>query len=229
MTPDQLLIHGFLTSEGQKMSKSLGNVVKPEEVLTHFHGNPDPLRFYLSHEIPVGNDGDFSWKNIDAVYDAKLRNQLGNMLNRVLVMLKKEDLSLQILVATDSAAATQRLWEDYAKHLDAFDLHGALQLVTAGVDKMNAAFNDAQPWKLEGKAKTEALSTFAECLRHVALMLLPFIPTSAQKMCAQLNVPYAEKVLDKSFVLTQELKAWNGAKDWKKTGEPSILFAPLEK
>ncbi len=59
-TPDRLLIHGFLTSEGQKMSKTIGNVVSPEEVLAHVKENPDPLRFYLSHEIPVGNDGDFS-------------------------------------------------------------------------------------------------------------------------------------------------------------------------
>jgi methionyl-tRNA synthetase len=228
-TPDRLLIHGFLTSEGQKMSKSLGNVVKPEEVLAHFGGNADPLRFYLSHEVPVGNDGDFSWKRIDEVYTAKLGNQLGNMLNRVLVMLKKENIALSIPGGPDDAKGTEEQWKQYADKLDAFDLSGALQHVTSGVDAMNRAFNDAQPWKLTGDKKIETLSTFAECLRHVALMLLPFVPETAQKMSRQLGLPYSEKMLEKSFVFTKDMMAWNGIKGWKTTGEPSILFPPLEK
>ena len=59
-------------------------------------------------------------------------------------------------------------------------------------------------------------------------MLLPFVPDAAYRMSKQLNVPYAELMLEKTFVLTDELKAWGGAKDWKRVGEPSILFAPLE-
>lgn len=227
--PDQLLIHGFLTSEGQKMSKSLGNVVKPDEVLAHFGGNPDPLRFYLSHEVPVGNDGDFSWKRIDEVYVSKLGNQLGNMLNRVLVMLKKENTDLTIPAATEDAAATKKQWEDFGAKLDAFDLHGALQHVVTGVDAMNRAFNAAEPWKLTGAKKIEALSTFAECLRHVSLMVLPFIPGTAHKMAVQLGLPYADAMLDPAFVLTDALKQWNGVKEWKRVGEPAILFPPLEK
>lgn len=228
-TPDQLLIHGFLTSEGQKMSKSLGNVVKPEEVLAHFHGNPDPLRFYLSAEVPVGNDGDFSWKRIDEVYTSKLGNQLGNMLNRVLVMLKKEGKDLAIPADPESVSETVKQWGAFATKLNAFDVHGAVQQIVLSVDKMNAAFNDAQPWKQEPDKKIVTLSTFAECLRHAALMLLPFIPQTAQNMSRQLGIPYAEDMLEKNFVLTEEMKAWAGIKQWKKTGEPSILFPPLEK
>ncbi len=227
--PDQLLIHGFLTSEGEKMSKSLGNVVKPEEVLAHFGGNPDPLRFYLSAEVPVGNDGDFSWKRIDEVYTSKLGNQLGNMLNRVLVMLKKEAKDLQIPVGKDDLAETLRLWKEFAGAMDSFDLHAAVQQVVTAVDKMNAAFNDAAPWKQEPEKKIVTLSTFAECLRHASLMLLPFIPETARKIAEQLNVPYADKMLEKDFVLTKEMKTWAGVKDWKAVGEPSILFPPLEK
>lgn len=227
--PDQLLIHGFLTSEGQKMSKSLGNVVKPEEVLAHFHGNPDPLRFYLSAEVPVGNDGDFSWKRIDEVYTSKLGNQLGNMLNRVLVMLKKESKDLAVPVGPDDISETTKQWTEFAAKLDAFDVHGAVQQIVTSVDKMNAAFNDAQPWKQEPEKKIVTLSTFAECLRHAALMLLPFIPQTAQNMSRQLGVPYAEDMLEKNFALTNDMKTWGGIKDWKKAGEPSILFPPLEK
>lgn len=229
-TPDKLLIHGFLTSEGQKMSKSLGNVVKPEEVLAHFHGNPDPLRFYLSHEIPVGNDGDFSWKHIDETYDAKLRNQLGNMLNRVLVLLKKDEGVLTISGGHEDATQTEMEWKKYNDAFDQFDVHIALQQVTASVSAMNAAFNESAPWKIKDDVtkRIEVLSNVAECLRHIALMLLPFIPASAQEISRQLGVPYAEEVLKKDFVITKEMRSWGGAKGWKKVGEPSILFAPLE-
>jgi len=227
-TPDQLLIHGFLTSEGQKMSKSLGNVVKPEEVLTHFSGNADPLRFYLSHEVPVGNDGDFSWKRIDEVYDSKLRNQLGNMLNRVLVMLNKEQATLTVPVTDGDKEGAAAFWQTFADSLDSYDVHSAIQGITTGIDTMNANFNTAQPWKLEGAERITVLSTFAELLRQTSLMLLPFMPDTAYRMSKQLNVPYTEQMKDKSFVLTPEMKEWGGCPNWTAVGEASILFPPLE-
>ena len=226
-TPDQLLIHGFLTNEGEKMSKSLGNVIKPDEVLAHFNGDPDPLRFYLSHEVAVGNDGDFSWKRIDEVYDSKLRNQLGNMLNRVLVMLKKENTDLTIVSTADDEKNIAASWKKYSDAMDAFDLHSAIQGITESVDRMNANFNAATPWKLEGAQRIAVLSSFAEGLRHAALCLLPFIPDTAYRISKQLNVPYAEKMLAKDIVITKEMKTWGGIKDWKRVGEPEILFKPL--
>jgi methionyl-tRNA synthetase len=226
-TPDTLLIHGFVTSEGQKMSKSLGNVVDPVDALAKFSGNPDPMRFFLSHEIPVGRDGDFSWKRLEEIYDSKLRNQLGNMLNRVLVMLKKEGQSLAIPTGEDDEKSISNEWKEYDKHMEAREVHLALQGITTSIDCMNAAFNEQQPWKLEGEKRIATLSHFAEALRHAALTLLPFVPDTAYRMSKQLNVPYAEKMLDKDFVITKELKQWGGSKDWSETGEPAILFAPL--
>ncbi len=228
-TPDKLLIHGFLTSEGQKMSKSLGNVVKPEEVLAHFKGNPDPLRFYLCHEIPVGNDGDFSWKRIDEVYDSKLRNQLGNMLNRVLVMLNKEGVPLTIVAREGDNENIALAWKNYSASMEAFEIHAAIQGITTNIDCMNANFNTAEPWKLKGEERIAVLSTFAEALRHTALTLLPFMPNAVYKMSKQLNVPYAEKMFEKDFVITNEMKKWGGVKEWKTVGVPEILFAPLDK
>jgi methionyl-tRNA synthetase len=225
--PDKLLIHGFLTSDGQKMSKSLGNVVKPEEVLAHFNGNADPLRFYLSHEVAVGNDGDFSWKRIDELYDSKLRNQLGNLLNRVLVMMKKEDMPLMLVTDSPKREQTQVLWTTFSELMDSFDFCKALQMITAQVDALNAEFNTVAPWKLEGDEKMRVLSGFAEWLRHLSLLLLPFIPETAQKMAQQLGVPSTESMLEKSFVITEEMKHWGGVQEWKAVGEPAILFPPL--
>jgi methionyl-tRNA synthetase len=201
----------------------------PEEVLAHFGGNPDPLRFYLSHEIPVGNDGDFSWKRIDEIYNAKLRNQLGNLLNRVLVLLHKDGGIVEVPAQVPERSAVEALWNGFSHHMDAFELSDALQGVTQLVDVMNARMNDVQPWKLAGAARTHSLSTLAEELRHITLMLLPFIPSTAQRMAKQLNLPFAENMLEKNFVIMKEMKEWGGQNNWTKVGEPQILFAPLAK
>ncbi len=228
--PDQLLIHGFVTNEGQKMSKSLGNVVQPTEVLEKFGGNPDPIRFFLCHEIPVGRDGDFSWKRLEEIYQSKLGNQLGNMLNRALVLLKKDDSVVKIPSGPDDIAQTANIWKTHEEKMNAFEIHAALQGITAAISTMNVAFNDAAPWKIKNDAakRIETLGTFAESLRQTALLLLPFIPGTAYRISKQLNVPYADAMKEKNFVITDDLKAWGGVKDWAKVGEPEILFKPLE-
>ncbi len=224
-TPDRLLIHGFLTSEGQKMSKSIGNVVVPQDVLDKY--GVDAMRFYLSHEIPVGNDGDFSWKRFGELYDSKLRNQLGNLLNRVLVLLKKEGGEVRVPDSPTDAERAASGWTQFAASLDAFDLHAGIQQVFGLVDALNGGFDHAKPWTLKGEEKITLISRFAESLRHVSLLLLPFMPETAQKIAKQLNVSYADTMLDKSFLITDDLKQWGSQKEWKTVGEPSILFPQL--
>ncbi|MBI2636209.1 methionine--tRNA ligase [Candidatus Peregrinibacteria bacterium] len=123
--PDRLLIHGFLTSEGEKMSKTTGNVVAPDDVISKY--GVDALRFFLAHEIPVGNDGDFSWKRFGELYDAKMRNQLGNLLNRVLVLLKKEGGYVKIPEGSKDVSRTSEEWKAFAGKMDAFDLNAGIQ------------------------------------------------------------------------------------------------------
>ncbi len=228
-TPDKLLIHGFLTSEGEKMSKSLGNVVKPDDVLAHFSGSPDPLRFYLSHEVPVGQDGDFSWKRIDEVYDSKLRN-LGNLLNRILVMMKKVNVAIE-LDQEPTFLSNQDCWVRYSLHMKDFDFWSAAQYLTQWVSACDKYMNDQAPWKKDASEskRIAVLSILAENVRHISLMLLPFTPETAQKISMQLGVPYAATMIQKDFFITDEMKQWGGMKDWKTVGEPSILFPPLEK
>ncbi len=228
--PDRLLIHGFLTSEGEKMSKSLGNVVVPDDVISKY--GVDALRFYLSHEIPVGRDGDFSWKRFGELYDAKLRNQLGNLLNRVLVLLKKGDGSvLPAGSALGFADATQQCWTSYIEKMDNLEYSAALDQSAMGlVARANELMQTTQPWTIKDDSakRSQMLSEFAEILRHVSLMLLPFTPETAQKIARQLHVPYADKMLDRGFVVTKQMQSWGGAIDWRQVGEPSILFAPVE-
>lgn len=220
-SPNQLLIHGFLTSGGEKMSKSTGNVVDPVEVLERFKGNPDPLRFYLSHEVPVGNDGDFSWERINSLYDSALRNNIGNLLNRVLTLLKKEggDIILPDKQEID--------WRDYSASMDEMNIFDAMKQPTQLADASNKLFNDRAVWKLTGDEKKKELSFFAERLRHIALMLLPFVPDTAYRISKQLNVSYAEKMLSKDFTI-EKWKSWGADTAWKQVGTPEILFPALD-
>lgn len=222
-TPDQLLIHGFLTSEGEKMSKSTGNVVHPTEVLDRFDGNPDPVRFYLSHEVPVGRDGDFSWKRFEELYDGILRNNIGNLLNRVLVLLAKEDGELGDFGSMD----INTVWKTYEEAMNQYDLKTGVDIALKLASEGNRLMEEKKPWSLEGNEKKEVLSHIAELLRHVALLLLPFMPQTAQNMSAQLGLSYAEDMLKKDFIISASMKEFGGQNDWKQVAEASILFAPL--
>ncbi len=226
--PHRLLIHGFITSDGQKMSKSIGNVVDPAKVIGKY--GVDALRFYLLHEIPVGNDGDFSWKRFGELYQAKLGNQLGNLLNRVLVLLTKDGGSLSAMIPnTDFGAALCQRWVSFSAHMDAWEIQAAIATDVMGlIERCNVEMQQRQPWTLRGDERRDILSAFAEALRHGSLMLLPFIPETAQKMSKQLGVPYADDMLHKTFTIKLAYKQWGGCKDWKRVGEPKILFPKVD-
>ena len=185
--PNTLLIHGFITSEGQKMSKSLGNVVDPQDVIAKY--GVDALRFFLLHEIPVGNDGDFSWKRFGEMYDAKLRNQLGNLLNRVLVLLGKEGGVLAVQDSPEDASRSEEGWKTFAEKMHRFEIHAGIQQAFDLVNALNVGFDHRKPWTLKGEERVVLLSRFAESLRLLALLLLPFIPHTAQEISRQLGVP----------------------------------------
>jgi methionyl-tRNA synthetase len=226
-TPDRLLVHGFITSRGQKMSKSLGNVVDPEEVLAKY--GVDALRFYLMREVHVGSDGDFTWEQIDGIYNGTLRNQLGNLLNRVLVMLRKEGGALTVPSTPQILDAWRErdAWRRYAESMDAWELRGvdvAVELVQWG----NKLMDDHKPWTLPTEEKLVVLGQLAELLRHLTLMLLPFMPGAAARMATQLGLPEAERMAAREFTLTDALREWGAEKDWVSIGEPSILFPPLD-
>ncbi|PIR52673.1 methionine--tRNA ligase [Candidatus Peregrinibacteria bacterium CG10_big_fil_rev_8_21_14_0_10_49_10] len=225
-TPDELLIHGFLTSEGQKMSKSLGNVVVPDDILKKFDGNPDPLRFYLSAMVPVGRDGDFSWKQFEELYDARMRNDLGNLLNRVLVLLKKEGGALSAF--GKDPGIMHSTWNDYTDCMKDYEVSLAATHAISVATRSNVYISEKQPWTLEGDEKMIILTQLAEALRHTALLLLPFIPHTAYRISTQLHVPYAAEMLSKEFVITEQMKQWGGTQNWVQIGEPEILFPSLE-
>ena len=188
--PKAIYVHGYITSEGQKMSKSLGNVVDPFEVGTKY--GVEPLRYYLLREIPTTDDGDFSTARFEAIYDGELANNLGNLTSRVLTMNEKYSGGKVPPVVRDDEVVNKVLstWKEYQAHMNDFNLKAAAESVFALLTFVNHYIDVNKPWELAKKDPTKVLGILyhlLEILRHVSLMLTPFLPETAKKIKDALN------------------------------------------
>jgi len=189
--PKSVCVHGFITSEGQKMSKSIGNVVDPLVYVDKY--GADALRYFLMKEIPTTDDGDFSHKRFVEVFNSELANGLGNLVNRV-VMMTERYLEAKVPVETDGAFVFEKiegLMKKYETALDGFDLKMACEAIVELVDFGNKYIDDKKPWvmaKEENKELPAVLYNLLELLRFAAILLLPYIPKTAEKIFVQLGL-----------------------------------------
>jgi methionyl-tRNA synthetase len=194
--PKQVFCHGWLTVEGQKMSKSLGNFIKPSELVQRY--GVDPTRYALLHNIPFGQDGDFSEAGLIAHVNADLADAYGNLLSRILTLTEKnigdhwpmpEALTPAEQTLADAANA---LSKNVDESLAALEYHVALDRIFAFVRSVNKYVNDNQPWKLTAEADKGRLATVLytslECIRIATHYLSPFIPATAEKAAQQLGI-----------------------------------------
>jgi methionyl-tRNA synthetase len=189
--PEHVFVHGFLLGgDGRKMSKSLGNVLDPFEAMDTY--GVDALRYYLSRDVQFGADGSVSMESLAARYEGELANELGNLASRSIAMLRRYrdgrvpggDLDLQ--------AEFDGLAQDVARRLDGADLTGALEAIWQRVRRLNRYVEEQAPWAL---AKDDArsadldrvLRTLAEGVRLLAVLLWPWIPSSAEKLLTALD------------------------------------------
>jgi len=198
--PRRIFSHGFLFNRGEKMSKSVGNVIDPF-ALAEAYG-VDQLRYFLLREVPFGQDGNYSHEAIVARINADLANDLGNLAQRSLSMMARglggvlpKPASLQpgdqaMLVAADALIGKAR------EAMATQQLHQVLNTVWAVVADANRYFAGAAPWAL---AKTDparqgtVLYVTAEVLRQVGILVLPFMPASAGKLLGLLAIPQHER------------------------------------
>ena len=210
--PGNILTHGFLTCEGQKMSKSLGNVVDPFEICETF--GADSLRFFILHEVPFGRDADFSRSRFVEIRNSFLANGLGNLLSRVVVLAGKaglEKFSGKLLVGE-----FQDSWQGASNTLEKlpenFQFENAIGAIFKFIDFLNKKIDREKPWQLlktDLPRAKEILQQFATSLQKVACALWPFLPTTCEKMAQVLG-------LGADF-------------QWRdKFGESQILFAKIE-
>ncbi|MBN2307152.1 methionine--tRNA ligase [Candidatus Peregrinibacteria bacterium] len=217
--PKSILIHGFITHNGEKMSKTLGNVVDPVD-MTERYGK-DVLRYYLLREIPTGRDGDFNDKLFVERYNADLANNLGNLLNRVHTLIARNEIG-DFIFDRDFEPYKKKVdetWKKYTEDMNNFDLHEAIFHVWRLIDYANKVMEDEKPWSLLKKEPEKGrgvLCNLLEILRHISLLISPFIPETSQKIRRQLGLP--------AEIVKEREDGWGVLTDWKKLGDAEIIF-----
>ncbi|MEP9374193.1 methionine--tRNA ligase [Mesorhizobium sp. KR1-2] len=202
--PKRVFGHGFVFNRGEKMSKSVGNVIDPFALVSHY--GLDQVRYFLLREVPFGQDGNYSHEAIVNRTNADLANDLGNLAQRSLSMIAKNcggvvpqrgtlaDADKAILDQASAALATAR------KAMSEQAIHQALAAIFAVVAEANRYFAAQEPWALKktDPARMETvLFTTAETIRRIGLMCQPYIPASAAKLLDLLAIPAEERTFDR--------------------------------
>jgi len=192
--PKRIYAHGWWTVEGEKMSKSRNNALRPSDLLEQY--DADVLRYFLLREVPFGQDGDFSFSALKQRYNSELANDVGNLLNRSLAMLNKYRGGVLGAVAEENAtdraliADVEAMQREVADYLDKQAFHLALERINAVVRHGNRYVEDNAPWALAKQGDDARLDTvlyhLLETLRLVALQLLPFMPDKMTSMLVQI-------------------------------------------
>ncbi len=172
-TSKQILINGFISVAGQKMSKTLGNVISPEEMIDRY--GVDATRYLLMRLGPIGEDMDVSWEKFDTTYTADLANGLGNTISRVAALCAKSGFSFAIDKSPGFRSQFKGPMSNYA-------LASALESVWDSLSFIDTKINESQPWKLEGAHQRIVLQELIAHLRQVAHELQPFMPQVAQEI-----------------------------------------------
>ncbi|HEX7292148.1 MAG TPA: methionine--tRNA ligase [Conexibacter sp.] len=188
--PRRMFVHGFLLMDGEKMSKSLGNVLDPFEVMERF--GTDALRFYCFREVSFGQDGSVSTAGFEARYESELANDYGNLASRTLAMLARYRDGVVPAAATDDLLGDTQ--HAVASMLDRVELSAALGHIWECVRRLNRYVEDRAPWQLakdpaQADALDETLATLAEGLRVVTVLLHPYMPSTTAKLLAALGRP----------------------------------------
>jgi methionyl-tRNA synthetase len=196
--PQHVFVHGFLLgADGRKMSKSLGNVLDPFEVIEGY--GTDALRFYLMRDVSFGGDGSVGIDAVRARYESELANEYGNLASRTIAMLLRYRDGQVPAVATDAALAAefQGLSADVATLLDRLEVTQALELIWQRVRRLNRYVEERAPWQLArdpANAATldETLASLAEGVRVVSVLLHAYMPASTARLLDALGAPRFE-------------------------------------
>jgi methionyl-tRNA synthetase len=190
--PERVFVHGYLLMDGQKMSKSLGNVLDPFEVMDRF--GTDALRYYCLRDVTFGQDGSVSTAGFESRYETELANELGNLASRTIAMIGRyRDGSVPIGPPDPALAADfDGLAERVGKLVDRAELTAALDAAWQPVRRLNRYVEEQAPWQLAKDAERSedldrVLRTLAEGLRVVAVVLAPWLPETADRLLGALG------------------------------------------
>jgi methionyl-tRNA synthetase len=191
--PTTVFGHGFVNIKGEKISKTLGNVVEPMDIITKF--SSEAFRYYFMRECPFPGDGDFSWQRFTDLYNADLANNLGNLYSRVVTVITKSyGGCLEGTAGTKPAeigVGLEYTVRETQAYIEACQYSQALDKIWRQVlDPANQYADKMEPWKLvktDKEAAKGVLFTLAEQLRIAAILLKPFLPRSAETIYRSFN------------------------------------------
>jgi methionyl-tRNA synthetase len=193
--PHHVFVHGFLLgADGRKMSKSLGNVLDPFEVIEQY--GTDALRFYLMRDVPFGADGTVGMDNVRARYDSELANEYGNLASRIIAMVQRYREGIVPDVARDPAleAELEGLPQEVAALMDRAEPTEALDHIWQRVRRLNRYVEEQAPWQLardpaQAEQLDRTLASLVEGLRTVNVLLEPYMPSTFAKLRNALGAP----------------------------------------
>ena len=190
--PKQLFVHGYLLFDEQKMSKSLGNVIDPLDLIDVY--GADPVRFYVMRQVQFGQDGSVSIDGVHERYERELGNDLGNLVSRTTAMIARYREGRIPDAPAEGGADMAVLNRDVAALLDAFDVTGALERIWQQVRALNALVEQRKPWELaKDDARADELDRtlyeLVDGLRAIGVALAPYLPETAPRILAALGQP----------------------------------------
>lgn len=214
--PAQVFGHGWISVANQRMSKSLGNVVDPIEAAERC--GVDPLRLYLTKEVPYGGDGDFTFERLDEKYNADLANNLGNLVSRVAAMSSRYR-GGRLPAATSPERlghVVSRAVDEYRAAMDRLALHDGVAAAFRIIDAANLFIADTQPWALakdeaQSERLTRVLAEAAEAVRVAAILLSPVMPASTAEILRRMGETTAAR----------QIRLQDAA--WRTSGEKQVL------
>jgi methionyl-tRNA synthetase len=196
--PKSVFIHGYFTLNGQKMSKTLGNVIDPVELINKY--GADPVRYYFLREIPSTSDGDFSERRFKELYNADLANGLGNITSRITTMIDKycegkiptidQDPETHPLRTDEHIYNWKKAWSDFDRAIQAYQFSEGLTAIWNFIKEADKYIDVNQPWRLaktDKKSLNWVLYGLADSLNQVAWQIYPFLPATAQKIATILG------------------------------------------
>lgn len=185
LPPSQgILINGFISINGQKMSKSLGNVIAPAEMVSRY-GVP-ATRYLLMHLGPIGQDSDISWEQLDTLFTAQLANGLGNLCSRLAALAGSCQLPQQVAPSQLSVTA--------GKLLEAFDITGYIDLIDTTVHQLDERLSQEKPWQLSGTAKETSLGGILPELMTLLFDLSPLMPDLSARLLTHFTASQITKL-----------------------------------
>ncbi|KAM5558743.1 methionine--tRNA ligase, chloroplastic/mitochondrial [Rosa sericea] len=231
--PKMVFGHGFLTKDGMKMGKSLGNTIEPNDLVQKF--GSDAVRYFFVREVEFGSDGDYSEDRFINIVNAHLANSIGNLLNRTLGLLKKNCQSTLVIDSSIAAEGTtfkdtvEKLVEKARVDYENLSLSSACEAVLEISNAGNSYMDGRAPWSLfkQGGAASEAaakdLVIILEAMRVIAIALSPVTPSLSWRIYQQLG--YSKDQFDAT---TWSDTRWGGLKGGQVMAQPQPIFARIE-